>query len=237
MENMSEHQRIFGYKPEEDMIDLSELVFGLLYRWKIILVGMLIGTVLMGGVHFLCITPIYRADAKLYITNTDSIISISDLQLSAALTEDYADIIMSRTVLKQVIKKLDLNVDYKQLAELITVENPDSTHIIQIYVTCNDAELCKDIANTLMEISIDQIYQIVGTSEPTVIDYSEEEAIVEITPGFAKYLILGALAGLVFMCVILVLRTLTDTTIKSEEDIEKYMNIPVLTTVPYDKEM
>ena len=70
-------------------------------------------------------------------------LSISDLQLSAALTRDYADIIMSRTVLKQVIKKLDLDLDYKQFDDLITVENPDSTHIIQIDVTCNDAELCR----------------------------------------------------------------------------------------------
>ena len=237
MENMSEQQRIFGYKPEEDMIDLRELVFVLLYRWKTILVAMLVGAVLMGYFHYFRITPTYRADAKLYITNTDSVISISDLQLSAALTEDYTDIIMSRTVLKQVIKKLDLNLDYVQLADLITVVNPDSTHIIQIYVTCNDAELCMDIANTLMEISIDQIYQIVGSSEPTIIDYAEVEAIEEITPSFVKYLMLGAFAGLIFICVILVLWLLTDTTIKTEKDIEKYMDIPVLTTVPYDKEM
>ncbi|MCI7812785.1 MAG: Wzz/FepE/Etk N-terminal domain-containing protein [Lachnospiraceae bacterium] len=237
MENISEQQRIFGYKSEEDIIDLREIVYGLLHRWKMILLAMLIGAVMMGCFHYYCTTSTYRSDAKLYITNTDSVSSISDLQLSAALTEDCIDIITSRTVLKQVIKNLNLNMDFKQLADLITVENPNSTHIIHIYVTCNDAELCRDIANTLIEISTDQIYQIVGIREPTIIDYAEAEAIEEITPGFLKYLLLGALAGLVFMCVILVLRILTDTTIKMEEDIEKYMNIPVLTTVPYDKEM
>ena len=164
-------------------------------------------------------------------------LSISDLQLSAALTRDYADIIMSRTVLKQVIKKLDLDLDYKQFDDLITVENPDSTHVIQIDVTCNDAELCRDISNILMEISIDQIYQIVGSSEPTIIDYAETEDIEQRTPGFSKYLILGALAGLILMCGILTLQISSDTTIKTEEDIEKYMDLPILGVVPYNKTM
>lgn len=237
MEKMSEQQRIFGYKPEEDMIDLRELFFSLLYRWKIILFSMFAGAVLMGCFRYFCINPTYRADVKLYITNTDSVVSISDLRLSAALTEDYADIIMSRTVLKQVIKKLGLNLDYKQLAALIAVGNPDSTHIIQIYVTCNDAQLCRDISNILVEISRDQIYQIIGSSEPTVIDYAETEDIEEITPGFSKYLMLGALAGLILMCVILTMMILSDSTIKIEEDIEKYMDIPILAAVPYNKEM
>lgn len=237
MESLMEQKRIFGYETQEESIDLRELIMELLHKWKSILVAVLIGAVLMGCYRYFCVTPIYQSDAKLYITNTDSVISFSDLQLSAALTEDYADIILSRTVLKQVIKKLDLNLNFKELADLIMVENPDSTHIIHIYVTCDDPTLCLNIANTLMEVSIDQIYQIVGSSEPSVIDYAEAEATEEITSGITKYIVLGAIAGFLFMCVIQVLRILSDTTMKDEADIEKYMNIPILAVVPYDREM
>ena len=48
-------------------------------------------------------------------------ITVSDLQLSSELTEDYAKIIKSRNVLKQVIKELDLDLDYRGLSKLVSV--------------------------------------------------------------------------------------------------------------------
>ena len=172
----------------------------------------------------------------IYITNTDSMVTFSDLQLSAALTDDYAKIIKSRTVLKRVIEELQLDLDYRQLEELIEVSNPDSTHIIEIQVTCDDLELSRNIANALLNIGVKQIYQIIGSSEPTVIDYSEADAVEDVTPSLLKYLALGALLGMVLMCAILVVCMLMNTTMKTEEDVMKYLNIPVLTSVPYYRE-
>ena len=164
-------------------------------------------------------------------------ISFSDLQLSAALTDDYANIIKSRTVLNRVIDELDLNLNYKQLGALISVENPDSTHIVDIKVTCDDPELSRNITNALMNISVDQIYQVIGSGEPTVIDYAMAEAVQDVTPGLKKYLMLGALLGALIVCAIVVLRMLTDTTLKTVDDIDRYLHLPVLAAVPYYREM
>ena len=163
-------------------------------------------------------------------------ITFSDLQLSAALTDDYANIIKSRTVLNRVIDELDLNLDYEELGELVDVENPDSTHIVDIKVTCDDPEMSRNITNALLNISVSQIYQIIGSSEPTVIDYSVAEAVQDVTPGLLKYLAIGGLLGAFIMCAIYVLRMLMDSTMKSEEDVEKYLHLPVLAAVPYYKE-
>ena len=164
-------------------------------------------------------------------------ISFSDLQLSAALTDDYANIIKSRTVLNRVIDELDLNLNYKQLGALISVENPDSTHIVDIKVTCDEPELSRNITNALMNISVDQIYQVIGSGEPTVIDYAMAEAVQDVTPGLKKYLMLGALLGALIVCAIVVLRMLTDTTLKTVDDIDRYLHLPVLAAVPYYREM
>ena len=164
-------------------------------------------------------------------------ISFSDLQLSAALTDDYANIIKSRTVLNRVIDELDLNLNYKQLGALISVDNPDSTHIVDIKVTCDDPELSRNITNALMNISVDQIYQVIGSGEPTVIDYAMAEAVQDVTPSLKKYLMLGALLGALIVCAIVVLRMLTDTTLKTVDDIDRYLHLPVLAAVPYYREM
>ena len=198
---------------------------------------MLIGAAIFGAYHTFLLKPSYQADASIYITSTDSMISFSDLQLSAALTDDYANIIKSRTVLNRVIDELDLNLNYKQLGALISVENPDSTHIVDIKVTCDDPELSRNITNALMNISVDQIYQVIGSGEPTVIDYAMAEAVQDVTPGLKKYLMLGALLGALIVCAIVVLRMLTDTTLKTVDDIDRYLHLPVLAAVPYYREM
>lgn len=222
---------------DEIEIDLKEVFYLLLSHWKSIFLAMLIGAAIFGAYHTFLLKPSYQADASIYITSTDSMISFSDLQLSAALTDDYANIIKSRTVLNRVIDELDLNLNYKQLGALISVDNPDSTHIVGIKVTCDDPELSRNITNALMNISVDQIYQVIGSGEPTVIDYAMAEAVQDVTPSLKKYLMLGALLGALIVCAIVVLRMLTDTTLKSVDDIDRYLHLPVLAAVPYYREM
>ena len=57
------------------------------------------------------------------------------------------------------------------------------------------------------------------------------------TPGLKKYLMLGALLGALIVCAIIVLRMLTDTTLKTVDDIDRYLHLPVLAAVPYYREM
>ena len=221
---------------QEDTIDLVELFWVLVNHWKIILLTMLITAMLAGVYYLVGVKPSYQADASIFITNNESVITVSDLHLSSELTEDYAKIIKSRNVLKQVIKELDLNLDYRELSKLVSVTNPDNSHIITITVTCGDVELCRDIANSLMNIGLDRIYQVVGSSEPTVIDYSEAEAVDEITPALTKYLAIGLLLGLIAACGLICVRYMTDTTLKTEDDLKRYLDIPVLSVVPYYEE-
>jgi capsular polysaccharide biosynthesis protein len=164
------------------------------------------------------------------------VITISDLQLSSQLTEDYAKIIKSRAVLKEVIEELDLNMNFRQLGNLVSVTNPSGSHIITITVTCSDMELCRNIANCLMNVGIDRIYQVIGSSEPTVIDYSEADAVTTIVASRLSYIEKGALLGLVLMGALIVLRTLYDTTLKTEDDVRNYLHMPVLSVVPYYEE-
>lgn len=224
-----------AWQAEREEIDLVEVFFALLHSWRAMIPAVVIGAVLMAGVHMLFVEPSYRATAQLYITNTDSMISLQDLQIGSALTEDYQNIIKSRSVLNKVIKDLQLDTDYRQLERLVDVSNPTGTHIIRIGVTTSELELSRDIANDLLNISIDSIYQIVGSSQPTVIDYSEAEAVEEVTPGLMKFIAIGAMAGMLIVTAFVVLRMLMDNTFKSDDDVNRYLQLPVLAAVPYYK--
>jgi capsular polysaccharide biosynthesis protein len=222
--------------PNNNQIDLQELFWVLLGNWRQLLMGLLIGAFLFGAYHTFYIKPVYRADASIFITDTSSVVTISDLQLSSTLTEDYAKIIKSRTVLKEVIEELGLNMTFGQLNNLVSVTNPSGSHIITITVTTSDMELSKNIANALIGVGVDRIYQVMGRGEPTVIDYSEMAAVTEIVASLRSYMEKGALLGIALVAALIVLRFLTDTTLKTEDDLKNYLNIPVLSVVPYFEE-
>lgn len=217
-------------------IDLIAMCWALLEKWKWIVASMLLGMLLFGTYHRFMVKSVYQADASIFVTNTNSVITISDLQLGSALTEDYAKIIKSRAVLKEVIKDQGLDMNFRQLGNLVTVNNPAESHIITITVTCGDAEMSRNIANSIMEVGIQHIYKVFGSNEPSVIDYSESDAVVDLTPGLWSYLEKGALAGAAFACALICIRFLLDTTLKNEEEIQKYLHMPVLSVVPYFKE-
>ena len=214
-------------------IDLVELFFTLLRNWKLLAVGAVLGVIVAMTFYTLWIHPKYRASTEMYITNTDSVISLSDLQLGSALTEDYKAIVTSRAVLNKVISELKLDINYKQLGTMITVSNPTGTHIIHTSVTAGNEDSCRIIANELLNVSIERIFQVVGTSEPTIIDYSEAEAVEDITPSKKMYIAVGAVMGVVLVSAIITISGLMDTTIKTEEDVKKYLKLPLLTAVPY----
>ena len=158
---------------EETTIDLMELFFAMLKHWWIILICIVAFGAVFGVYCQFLVKDSYQAEASLYITaNTgdDSAnVSYTNLQTSAALTNDYEAIIKNRYVLMQVIDNLGLSVDYDQLYNMVTVTNPEETHIIQISVTCEIPEDAITITNEVMNVSIDQIYRIVGGTEPAVV--------------------------------------------------------------------
>ena len=219
-----------------DSIDVVEMFFMLLSNWKVLFLSALIGAVVMGGYHTFMVKPQYRAYTEMYITSSDSVISLSDLQLGSALTEDYQAIITSRTVLNQVIDDMQLNTDYRGLREMVTVSNSSGTHIIRTTVTTLDLALSRDIANDLLLVSIERIYQIVGTSEPMVIDYAEAEAVEDVTPVILSYMVVGSFVCVLLVAALLVIRSVMDSTIKTDDDVEKYLQLPVLSAVPFYKE-
>jgi capsular polysaccharide biosynthesis protein len=160
-------------------------------------------------------------------------ISLQDLQIGTAIAEDYRFIITSRSVLNKVIEDLQLGLNYDQLKAMINVTNPNGTHIIRTSVKTGDLELSRDIANKLLSVSIERIYQVVGASEPSVIDYSEASAVEDVSPSFRKFLLIGTLIGFLVVAVIVIVRVIMNSTLRTEEDIEKYLNLTVLAAIPY----
>lgn len=235
-QNKEQKKRMPEQYDTEDTIDLLELFCVLPNHWKLIFLVMIICGCLAGVYNHFLIESTYRANEEIYITNTNTVISFQDVQLSEALTVDYEEVIRSRTVLKKVIKDQKLNMTFSELREMITVENPADSHCLKIYVESMNPAQSVSITNSLVKYGIDQIFRVVGNDEPTIIDYAEADSVEEIRPELKKYILIGSLAGAFVICGFFIIRFLLDATLKTEEDIEKYMGYTVLASIPEHKE-
>ncbi|MGN0996052.1 MAG: YveK family protein [Candidatus Ventricola sp.] len=224
-------------KDMEDTIDLLEVARVLLGRWYLIVLAMLLFGGAMSVYNLFVEKPTYSAEAQIYISNSSSIVSLQEVQLSAALTQDYSSILTSRSVLKKVIADLGLDMDYRQLGMLVSVTNPNDTHILKINVTTDEPERSVAIANSLIRFGVDRIFRIVGQETPSVIDYAESDAVIVNKTGLVRHAALGALAGMVLMCGVIILHFLMDNTIKDEDDVHRISRYNVLAEIPeYDED-
>lgn len=217
---------------DEVTIDLMEL-FSALWAKKTIII---LSAVFMALVAFvgtkMFVTPKYTSVTKLYVMakNDDSSASAtySELQSGSMLMKDYMELVKSRPVLEKAISKLKLDMEPEELAEMITTETPTDTRIMSISVTDDDPKEAKQIADTLRKAVSVQIMNAdsVNTVEEGNLPTSPS------SPNVKKNMMLGALLGLVISMGFVVLIFILDDTVKTPDDVEKYLGLNVLTSIP-----
>ena len=221
---------------DEVEIDLRELFYALKKHILVILAAILAGAVIAGAATKLLMTPVYSATSTmLVLTKETTLSSLADLQIGTQLTKDYNILITSRTVLQDVVDELNLDMTYKELKECITVENPSDTRILSVTAVDKDPEMAKKIADTLAKTSADFIGDKMEVTPPKIIEEGEVPTI-QTSPSTKKNVLIGALAGLVLSAGIIILLKLMDDTIKSEEDIENYLGLTTLASIPDRKD-
>lgn len=221
-----------AYDNDEVEIDLRELFFALKKHILVILAALLAGAVIAGVYTKAFITPMYSATSTmLVLTKETTLTSLADLQLGSQLTSDYSMLITSRTVLEDVVDELNLDMDYKALKSSISINNPTDTRILEITVTNSDPKMCKTIVDKLSTTASKFIGEQMEVTEPKIIEEGEMPT-AKISPNTKKNIMIGALAGFVLSAGVVVLLTLMDDTIKTEEDIERYLGLSTLASVP-----
>ncbi len=217
-------------------IDLLELLFAFRRRilW-IVLVAILGGGISFAGTRVL-MTPMYESTTTmLVLTSETTLSSLSELQLGTQLTNDYEILTKSRAVLETVIENLNLNLGYEQLNNMVSISNPEDSRIMEITLTYPDPEEAKTIVDEIASVTSEFIGDQMEGIPPKIIDQGEVPSGPS-SPSVSRNTLLGILLGIVVSCGIITVITVMDDTIKTEEDIEYYLGIPTLASVPDRKD-
>lgn len=220
---------------DEETIDLLELLYALLGKWREIAAATVACALIAAiGVLFF-VTPKYQASSTIYvISRKDSAINISDLQIGTALTDDYIQVFHMWEVQEKVISNLDLPYTYNQLDGMLSVTNASNTRMLEITVTSESAQEAADIANEYAEVVRDYIAKKMATDKPSIMSTALVPT-VPVSPNKTKSILLGALLGFVVSAGVIVVMTLLDDTYKTADDIKKYTGLVTMAVIPLEK--
>ena len=218
---------------EMEEIDLTELFDYFLKRALYIFITV-IACLVIGLTYTIFLKePKYKSDVNVIIVNKDKQTTSlqSDLAANQKLAATYRELVGSRRILNQVIDNLDLNYSIGQLQQMISVENVNDTEIIKITVSSSEPKEAKVIANETAKIFQDEVKDIYNLENVSIVD----KAILAKEPyniNIVKESVIYIALGMVLSCGVIFVIYYFDNTIKSIDQVEKRLGVPVIGAVP-----
>lgn len=219
-------------------LDLLELFYYLKRKLWMIAASF----ILCGGIGFaisaFLIAPRYTASTRMYVLNrtNETNVVYADLQISSYLLNDYKVLITGQNVTQEVIRRLNLSQKPERLAAQIEATSPDNTRVLQINVTDTDAQLAADIANCVREVASEQIQEIMDVDAVKLV-YEADVPEKPSSPNVRNNTIIAAGFGLFAPVFALVVMFMMDDTIRTEEDVQRYLNLETLGVIPKVSEL
>ncbi|USK33688.1 capsular biosynthesis protein [Bacillus sp. F19] len=219
----------------EETISLKELFHTLKKRLSLIIIIAAMATATSGIVSYFFLTPIYQSSTQILVNQAKSdqqAVQYNEVQTNLQLINTYNVIIKSPAILDKVISELGLEMSASQLNSKITVGSEQDSQVVNITVQDEDPTQAADIANTIATVFQKDIVKIMNADNVSVLSKAElgtDPSPIKPKPvlNIAIALVVGLMAGvgLAFLLEYL------DNTIKNEQDIEKYLELPVLGAV------
>ena len=219
---------------DEIEIDLLELLRVLCSKIGYVILAALALGLLMVLVSKVLMKPQYESTTKMYVLSkqdSSNTVTSGDLQASSLLTKDYAELIQSRQVVETVIAQLNLDLTYEQFLKKLTVTTQNDTRILSITVKDEDPYMASQIADAIRVAAADHIQNVMNTEAVNVVDEANipDEPV---SPSIKKNGLIGAVAGAFIAIIVIIVVYLTNDTIQTSEDVERYLGVSTLGIIP-----
>lgn len=215
-------------------INMKDLIRLVLRKWWIFVICSLIfGSATYVWTNYFTI-PVYSSSTTLYVgKNIESQgIQTSDLSLGSILIHDYRELAKSKLVASQVIDEMGLQkISAGSLAGRIGVSQKNESRVIQISITDTNPQRAMELANKVAEVLQEKIIEIMQIENVQIIDRAELQPF-PISPNKRLNYMIGIIIGLILGMGIILLIVYLDNTIKTPEDVQNHLGLPVIGNIP-----
>jgi len=216
----------------EETISLQELFKTIRKRLSLIAFITAIAITISGVISFAVLTPIYQASTQILVNQEKqdpSTFNAQDIQTDLQLINTYNVIIKTSAILGKVIDELDLDITVGALSNQITVSSEQNSQVLAITVQDPDPKVAVDIANTTASVFQEEIQNLMNVDNVNVLAAAElGENPSPIKPDPMLNMAIAAVIGLMLGVGLAFLLEYLDTTMKTEQDIEDLLELPIL---------
>ncbi len=215
-------------------ISLMELLKYLLKYWwmTIIFTSLAVGISYYVTQNY--ITPIYESKTTLFIGKESGSlagINLQELNVNDRLVVDYRELIHTNQVVDEVIRNLNLNTTASKLRKIVKVSTVNDSRFIYVSVKNPNPEVAQMIANEFSIILKDKAEEIIGAKNIYIVD---EAALPKkpVSPRLVNNMVVGGLVGIFASNFLAFIFFSLKSTISTEAELEKVLNLPVIGVIP-----
>ncbi|ABY33361.1 MAG TPA: lipopolysaccharide biosynthesis protein [Chloroflexus aurantiacus] len=147
----------------------------------------------------------------------------------------YRELVMQPSVLDQISQQIGLDISGERLMEDVNIQpRPDEQKIV-IEVDLPRLDQSQALADAVGERIVAEVNRINATLEGTArinVTRIQPARLVEIRPNTRINMLAGAILGLVLGIVLAFVLEYLDDTLKTSEDVERFVGLPTLGAIP-----
>ncbi|MHC1682820.1 MAG: YveK family protein [Clostridiaceae bacterium] len=210
-------------------------------KWLIIIISILFSLSSFLSSKYL-ITPTYSATATLIVGNTQVNSNSKDSNYNELLYYDklvstYSQVLQSNSVLKDTASKLPFTTTVGSIKSSLTISTKDGTSLIYVTVKNQDPEKAMEISNQISNSFVNKITDIMKIKQNVNIVDLAETPTTPISPNIYLNTLIALFIGFMLSMFLAIILEFFDNSIKSPDDIRKYMHLPVISVIPYYDEV
>ena len=224
-------------KNEDVEIDLVEIWQVIKKQFGLLVIIVILCAVLAGVISKFFIAPKYTSSSTIFLTPSISetgVVDYTSQNSNEKLVNNVMALLVQDNILSEVAKQTGME-SVEDLRNQIKVSNDTNTTLVKVEATTLDPKLSKNIVNSTVNVFIDTMQENLNLKNIEIVDKAKL-SYEPSGPNIKKNILIGAAAGFVIDALIVVLKVLTNTRLKSKEEAEKYLNLPVFCELPVIKD-
>ncbi|HCZ8192637.1 TPA: capsule biosynthesis protein CapA [Staphylococcus aureus] len=213
----------------EETIDLIKIFTILKKNIKYLIILPIVFLVLSILITFSFMTPKYSNSTQVLVNQkeTDNQMMAQQVQSDLQLVNTYSEIIKSPRILDKVSKNLKGKYSSNEISGMLTVSNQAESKILNITVENESRENAGKVANEIANVFSKEVKDIMNVDNVSILSKADNNG-SKVSPKPLINAVVGVFLGLIVALIIIFLKEILDKRIKTEEDVEEQLNIPVL---------
>ncbi len=210
-------------------------------RIWLILISMTLITSATAAVSIYLLDPVYEASTKLIVNkNMESLpagsqatLDLNMINMNIRLIDTYKEVIKTEAIMDRVVEQYpDLNLTAGQLISKVRVSSVNNTQVMTVSVQDESYIQAARIANAVSMVFQQQIPTIMSVDNVTILNEAKLNATpAPVRPNPMLNITIGLILSLMLGVGISLLLEYLDDSIKSEEDVLQYLQLPTLSVI------